>query len=116
MLGTTFGGNHLACAAGIAVLETIKNENLMENANELSNYLKAALKEIPGIKNIKGKGLMLGVELDFSIKEIRTKLLNKHYIFTGASANPNLLRILPPLGITKTQVEPFITALKKILS
>ena len=115
LLGTTFGGNHLACAASISVLDTLKEENLMQNVDEVSAYLIAELQNISAIKKIKGKGLMLGVEFDFPIKEIRSQLLNEHSIFTGASANANLLRILPPLGITKEQIKPFITALKDIL-
>jgi acetylornithine/N-succinyldiaminopimelate aminotransferase len=111
LLGTTFGGNHLACAASIAVLDTIKNENLLNNVEIVSKFLIEELKEITAIKKVKGKGLMLGVEFDFPIKEIRNKLLFEYYIFTGPSANPNLLRILPPLGITKGQVKPFINAL-----
>ncbi|PCI94693.1 MAG: aspartate aminotransferase family protein [Flavobacteriales bacterium] len=116
LLGTTFGGNHLACAASLAVLETLESESLLSNVQEVSKYLEHELNGIPAIKTIKGKGLMLGVEFDFPIKEMRSLLLNDYHIFTGASANPNLLRILPPLGITKQQMQPFITALKKILS
>lgn len=115
MLGTTFGGNHLACAACIAVLDTLENESLLDNVQVVNNFLVKELEAISSIKKIKGKGLMLGVEFDFPIKEIRTQLLNEHHIFTGASANPNLLRILPPLGITKEQIKPFIKALKALL-
>ncbi len=116
MLGTTFGGNHLACAASIAVIETLKEENLLDNTQEISQFLKKELEVITAIKKVKGKGLMLGVEFDFPIATLRTELLQKHHIFTGASANQNLLRILPPLGITKEEISPFITALKEILS
>lgn len=116
MLGTTFGGNHLACAASLAVLETLENENLLKNVETVYNFLVQELEAIPSIKKIKGKGLMLGVEFDFPIKEIRTQLLNEYHIFTGASANPNLLRILPPLVIEKEQTKPFIEALKALLS
>ena len=116
MLGTTFGGNHLACAASIAVLDTIKKENLLNNIQKVSAFLKEGLKEITAIKKVKGKGLMLGVEFDFPIKDIRSQLLNEYQIFTGVSANKNLLRILPPLGITTKQVTPFISALKEIVS
>lgn len=115
MLGTTFGGNHLACAACIAVLDTLQNEGLLDNVQTTNNFLVKELEAIPAIKKIKGKGLMLGVEFDFPIKEIRTLLLDKYHIFTGTSANPNLLRILPPLGITKEQIKPFIKALKALL-
>lgn len=115
MLGTTFGGNHLACAAGISVLEVLRNEELLENTQQVSAAIIEQLKTITQIKVIKGDGLMLGVEFDFSIKEIRAKLLHEYHIFTGASANPNLLRILPPLCITTEQITPFVTALKEIL-
>lgn len=115
LLGTTFGGNHLACAASLAVLETIEEENLIANALETSSYLFEELKSISSIKKLKGKGLMMGIEFDFPIKELRNKLLFEDFIFTGASANPNLLRILPPLGITKKEITPFVQALKKHL-
>lgn len=115
LLGTTFGGNPLACAAGLAVLETIERENLMENVKVVSAYLKEELSSIPKIGKIKGNGLMLGVDLGYPIKELRLKLLNDFHIFTGASSNPNVLRVLPPLCITKSQIEPFIKALKTVL-
>lgn len=115
MLGTTFGGNHLACVSSLAVLETLEEEDLLNNAKEVGNFLVEELKNITAIKKIKGKGLMLGVEFDFGIKDIRSQILNEYHIFTGASANPNLLRILPPLGISKEQIMPFVTALKEIL-
>lgn len=115
LLGTTFGGNHLACAAGISVLETIENEQLIDKVQNTSEVLTLALKKIKSIKKIKGRGLMLGVEFDFPIKELRGKLLNDHKIFTGASANPNLLRILPPLNITEEEILLFASALKEEL-
>ena len=116
MLGTTFGGNHLACAAGIAVLDTLKSEQLLNQVQQVSKWLQNELKSIPAIIAIKGKGLMLGVEFDFPIKELRAELLNEHHILTGSSANPNLLRILPPLSITIDEIAPFPTTLKKILT
>jgi acetylornithine/N-succinyldiaminopimelate aminotransferase len=115
MLGTTFGGNHLACAAGIAVLEVIDNENLIENATHMHTLLMGELKQIPAIKIIKGKGLMLGLSFDYPVKEIRSKLVYEHQVFTGGSADPHLLRILPPLSINKTHIQAFIIALKKVL-
>ena len=115
MLGTTFGGNHLACAAGLAVLDVMQEEELMRNVTETSEKFIAALKDIPEVKNIKGRGLMLGLEFDFPIKDLRSKLLFEHHIFTGSASNPNLLRLLPPLCITFEQMEPFIYALKKVL-
>ncbi|MFA7326503.1 MAG: aminotransferase class III-fold pyridoxal phosphate-dependent enzyme [Candidatus Kapaibacterium sp.] len=110
LLGTTFGGSYLACAAGLSVVEVIEKENLMMNSTEISNYINEEL----GHLKIKGKGLMIGLEFDFPIKELRSKLLFKHKIFTGSSANPNLLRILPPLTITKEQISPFIKAIKEL--
>lgn len=116
MLGTTFGGNHLACAAGLAVLDVLKEESLLENAKQTGALLAEELKTIPQVKNIKGRGLMLGVEFDFPIKELRSKLLFEDHIFTGSASNPNLLRILPPLCITINDFKPFVEALKKHLS
>jgi len=115
MLGTTFGGNHLACAAGISVVKTLKKEQLIENAEKIGKLLVNELKKIPSIKQIKGKGLMLGVEFEFAAKPIRERLLNEHYIFTGSSANPNLLRILPPLSINYEEIKVFPEALKTVL-
>lgn len=115
LLGTTFGGNHLACAASLAVLETIEQEQLMEHVKTIHQYLVTALKEIPAIIRIKGKGLMLGVELAEPIQALRKQLLEEDHIFTGNASNPHVLRILPPLGITKEEVQPFIAALKKHL-
>ena len=112
MLGTTFGGNHLACVAAIAVLDTLEKESLLAHTQEVSKFITEELKSIPAIKSMKGKGLMLGMEFDFPIKKIREELLYNHHIFTGASANPKLLRILPPLCITQEQMAPFLKALK----
>ncbi len=116
MLGTTFGGNPLACAAGLSVLDVFNKENVMNNVLIINDILIKQLKNIPGIKKIKGKGLMLGIEFDFPIKEIREELLYKYRIFTGSSANPNLLRILPPLNISRQQIVAFPIALKKVLT
>jgi acetylornithine aminotransferase len=116
MLGTTFGGNHLACAAGISVLEVIEKENLLKNASELFEYVKEKAEEIPQIKKIKGRGLMIGLEFDFEIAQIRKELLYKHQIFTGASANKKLLRILPPLNIKKKHFDELFKALKIVLN
>ena len=116
MLGTTFGGNHLACAAGLAVLEVIEKENLMENATQVGAFAKKEFAKIPQVKQVKGNGLMLGVEFDFPIKKLRTQLLEEYFIFTGASANPNLLRILPPLSIQQKEITQFTNALKSLLS
>ncbi|UBZ06932.1 aminotransferase class III-fold pyridoxal phosphate-dependent enzyme [Salegentibacter mishustinae] len=116
MLGTTFGGNHLACAAGISVLEVIEKENLLKNASELFGYVKEKAAKIPQIKKIKGRGLMIGLEFDFEIGQIRKELLYKHQIFTGASANKKLLRILPPLNIKKKHFDELFKALKIVLN
>ena len=116
MLGTTFGGNHLACAAGIAVLDIIEKEKLMDNVNEVFQYFSEEIKTVPQIKKVKGKGLMLGVEFDFEVGELRKKLIFDKHIFTGGSNNKNLLRILPPLNVKKEHVDIFINALKEILA
>jgi len=113
ILGTTFGGNHLACAASLSVLKVLKEEKLIQNAKEISKYFIEKVKDIPQIKNTKGRGLMLGLEFDFSISELRKTLIYKHHIFTGSSKNPNLLRILPPLTIQKKHINVFIEALKQ---
>ena len=115
LLGTTFGGNHLACAASLTVLEVIEEENLMQNAKEISAYFIEKASTIAEIKNIKGRGLMLGLEFNFPIAELRKKLIFNQHIFTGSAKNPNLLRILPPLTIKKEHVDVFFEALKKEL-
>jgi acetylornithine/N-succinyldiaminopimelate aminotransferase len=115
LLGTTFGGNPLACAAGIAVLEVMKNESILTHVNETGDYLKEQLGQVPQVKRVKGKGLMLGVEFDFPIKALRDKLVYDYHIFTGSSSNLNLLRILPPLVVTREDVHTFVNALKEIL-
>ena len=115
MLGTTFGGNHLACAAGLAVLEVIEKENLMQNATEIGAYFAEKAKEIPQVKNIKGRGLMLGLEFDFDTAELRKKLIYDKKTFTGSANNKNLIRILPPLTIQKKHIDEFFEALKSLL-
>jgi acetylornithine/N-succinyldiaminopimelate aminotransferase len=115
MLGTTFGGNHLACAAGIAVLDVIKDEQLIANATKVGEQIVAELKKIPQIKRIKGRGLMVGLEFDFPVKDLRAQLLLKYNIFTGSSSNPNLIRLLPPLCINFNEVKPLFKALKELL-
>lgn len=115
MLGTTFGGNHLACAAGIAVLDVIKQEKLMENSAELSEYIQNKARQIPQIKKIKGRGLMIGLEFDFEVAPLRKDLLFNYQIFTGAASNKKLLRILPPLNIQKKHFDEFFEALEKAL-
>ena len=116
LLGTTFGGNHLACAAAISVLEIIKKEHLISNATIVSAYFNKEIRKIPQIKNIKGRGLMAGIEFDFEVGELRKKLIYDHHIFTGGAMNKNLIRILPPLTVTKEHIDSFIKALKDILN
>lgn len=114
-LGTTFGGNHLACAASNAVLDILEKEKLMENAPRLFQYIEMKSAEIPQIKKLKGRGLMIGLEFDFEIASLRKELLMKHKIFTGAASNKKLLRILPPLNIAEKHFDIFFEALKTIL-
>ena len=116
MLGTTFGGAPLACAAGLAVLEVIENENLIENTIKVGNYLIEQCKQLSNVIEVRGKGLMIGIEFDFPIKELRDKLVYEHHIFVGNSNQPNTLRLLPSLTITKTEVDILIDAISKILS
>jgi acetylornithine/N-succinyldiaminopimelate aminotransferase len=111
LLGTTFGGNHLACAAGLAVLEVIEQENLVQHAAELGNYLRAELEAHAGAVEIRGRGLMLGIKYDFPIKDVRDKLLSEQHIFVGNASDPTVLRLLPPLTITKAEAERFLQAL-----
>lgn len=113
-LGTTFGGNHLACAAAQAVLDVIEEENLLDNVNKVGDYLMAELKKIPAIKEVRGKGLMIGLEFEEPIKEIRTKLLFEEHVFTGVSGT-NVIRLLPPLSLSMEQAEMFIARLRKVI-
>lgn len=115
MLGTTFGGNHLACAASLAVLEVLASEHLIQNAATVGAYMMEQLKSIPEITEIRGRGLMIGIEFDFAVGEIRKKLLYNQHIFTGSSSNKNTIRLLPPLNITNKEVDIFIVALKEVL-
>ena len=112
MLGTTFGGNHLACAAALAVLEVIEKENLTENATQLGEWLINELKVIPQIKEVRGKGLMLGLAFDFPVADLRKNLLFKHQIFTGSAGDKNTIRLLPSLAVTKKELNQFLEALK----
>jgi acetylornithine aminotransferase len=115
MLGTTFGGNHLACAAAIAVLEVIKQENLLKNAEDVGNYLLTEIEKIPALQNVRGKGLMIGFDVPEEMKELRSNLLNKHKIFTG-HAKPNVIRLLPSLALSKKDADKFLKALKEEVS
>ncbi|RAJ13684.1 aspartate aminotransferase family protein [Arenibacter echinorum] len=116
MLGTTFGGNHLACAAGLAVLEVIEKENLIENAANLFEYFKEKAADIPQVKRVKGMGLMLGLEFDFEVAELRKKLIHNQFMFTGGASDKHVLRVLPALNITKENLDQFFDALKKELA
>jgi acetylornithine/N-succinyldiaminopimelate aminotransferase len=116
ILGTTFGGNHLACVASLSVLKVLEGEQLMKNVKAISSYFKEKAQSISQLKAIKGRGLMLGLEFDFNISELRKKLIFKHHIFTGSSKNPNVLRILPPLTIKKHHIDVFFEALQTELT
>ena len=115
MLGTTFGGNHLACAAGIAVLNVIEKEELVENARLLGEKFKIRAGEINQVQKIKGRGLMLGLQFNFEVADLRKRLIYNQKIFTGSSKNKKVLRILPPLNITETEINKFLEALKEEL-
>ena len=114
MLGTTFGGNHLACAAAIAVLDIMKEESLIENAKKVGAFLMEELRKIPGIKELRGRGLMIGIEFEEPIKEIRNRLLFEEKVFTGV-AGTNTIRLLPPLCLTKEEAAEFISCFRKVL-
>lgn len=114
-LGTTFGGNQLACAAAIAVAEVIERDNLIESARKLGDYIIAELKTIPNIAQIRGKGLMIGIELPFDSGDIRKRLLFEKRIFVGAAGKKSI-RLLPALNITKEQVDIFLGALRELLT
>ncbi|MDE7347580.1 MAG: aminotransferase class III-fold pyridoxal phosphate-dependent enzyme, partial [Muribaculaceae bacterium] len=116
MLGTTFGGNHLACAAAIAVLDIIEDENLIENAAAVGTYLIDELRKIPQISDVRGRGLMIGFEVDgFTGSDLRKKLLFDHHIFTGG-AGKMTVRLLPALNLSQNDAEKFITELKKAIN
>lgn len=114
MLGTTFGGNHLACAAAIAVLDIMENEKLLDNAKNIGDYLIDELAKLPGIKEIRGRGLMIGIEFEGSIKEIRSRLLFEEKVFTGV-AGTNTIRLLPPLCLTLEEAKDFMLRFKRVL-
>ncbi|HEX4375455.1 MAG TPA: aminotransferase class III-fold pyridoxal phosphate-dependent enzyme [Puia sp.] len=112
LLGTTFGGNHLACAASLAVLEVIEKENLMQNAEDIGNYLMSELKNISHLKNVRGKGLMIGFDVPEELKDLRKNLLFNHHIFTG-EAKPNVIRLLPSLALRKKDADEFLESIKE---
>ncbi|WP_185864231.1 aspartate aminotransferase family protein [Blattabacterium cuenoti] len=116
MLGTTFGGNHLACTAAISVLEIIKKENLIKNAKKMGEILLQKLRIIPNIKEVRGKGLMLGLEFDFPIHDLKNILIYKEKVFVGTSNNPYVMRLLPPMNININHVKLFIQKLSNALA
>ena len=116
LLGTTFGGNHLACAATMAVLEVLENEELLENATRLETYFRSKASEIQEIKRVKGRGLMLGLEFDFEIADLRKRLIHNQHLFTGGAKDKFVLRVLPALNITEAHLDTFFEALKAELS
>ncbi|MBS1524343.1 MAG: aspartate aminotransferase family protein [Bacteroidetes bacterium] len=115
MLGTTFGGNHLACAAGLAVLEVIEQEELLNNAATVGGYLIEELTKFEQVKEVRGRGLMIGIELPEELAHARKELLNKHHIFTG-EAKPNVIRLLPALNLTKAHADRFLEAFSTVLN
>ena len=115
LLGTTFGGNHLACTATLAVLEVIEKEELMANATELEGYFKSKAEGIPHLTRVKGRGLMLGLEFDFEVADLRKRLIYNQKVFTGGAKDKKVLRFLPALNITKADIDRFFDALKKEL-
>lgn len=115
MLGTTFGGNHLACAAANAVLDIMERERLLDNVNRVGDYLLDALKKLPGIKEIRGKGLMIGIEFEQPVKEIRNRLLFEKKVFTGV-AGLHTIRLLPPLCLSLEEAQEFIARFSEVLS
>jgi acetylornithine/N-succinyldiaminopimelate aminotransferase len=115
MLGTTFGGNHLACAAGLAVLEVMEEEDLVEKSKQRGQYLINKLKKMDGIENVRGLGLMIGFDVPSDLKDLRKKLLLQHNVFTG-EAKPNVIRLLPALTITRKQMDEFLDALQEAIN
>ena len=115
LLGTTFGGNHLACAATMAVLEVLEKENLIANAEHLEGYFRKLATEIAQIKRVKGRGLMLGLEFDFEVADLRKRLIHNQHLFTGGAKDKHVLRVLPALNITEKDLDTFFEKLKKEL-
>ncbi|MBQ6799987.1 MAG: aminotransferase class III-fold pyridoxal phosphate-dependent enzyme, partial [Bacteroidaceae bacterium] len=114
-LGTTFGGNHLACAAALAVMDVMEQEQLVDNAARVGEYLMAELKKLPQIKEVRGQGLMIGMEFEQPIKELRLKLLKEQHVFTGVSGT-NVIRLLPPLCLSMDEAKEFIDRLKAAMA
>jgi len=114
MLGTTFGGNHLACAAALAVVDVMENENLLANAASNGAYLIEALSQIPQLQNVRGRGLMIGFDVPDSIKDLKKVLLQEFKVFTG-EAKPNVIRLLPSLAISRAEIDIFLERLQKAI-
>jgi acetylornithine aminotransferase len=117
LLGTTFGGSHLACVAGIAVLEVIRDENLIGNAEKLGKLLLEELKNsaLPGVVDVRGDGLMIGIEFEYNTAALRKKMLMENHIFTGSSSDPNTIRLLPSLTIGETEIDQLLAGFKSVL-
>ena len=115
-LGSTFGGNHLACAAITAVLEVIEDEQLIKNAAQVGGQLLDRLADLPQVKEVRGRGLMIGVEFPFPINQLRHRLIQEEHIITGVASNPNVLRLLPPLTISQEEANRFVTAMQNVLT
>lgn len=113
LLGTTFGGNHLACAAAIAVAEVIEEEQLISNAKKIGDYIIDQIKSLKGVKQVRGRGLMIGIELSYKVAELRKKLLLDHKVFTGSASNKNTIRLLPSLALTCSEADIFLEAFSK---
>lgn len=113
-LGTTFGGNHLACTAALAVLDVMDEEHLVDNAANVGKYLLDELKKLPQIKDVRGRGLMIGLEFDYPVKDLRNRLIYDEHVFTGASGT-NVIRLLPPLCLTMDEADEFLHRFKKLL-
>lgn len=116
MLGTTFGGNHLACAAALAVLDVLEEERLMENASEIGSYLLERLPSIDGVTEVRGRGLMIGIDTRHPASDIRRALLERHRIFAGSASRPETIRLLPPLSLTRDDADRLLAALADVLS
>jgi acetylornithine aminotransferase len=116
LLGTTFGGNHLACTAAIAVLDIMQQQNLLQNATNMGIHLTNSLKKVSGVKEVRGLGLMIGIDVEGNVAQVRKDLLERHRIFTGYSSSTKTIRLLPPLTITQHEIDLFINSLSKVLT
>ena len=113
-LGTTFGGNHLGCAAAIAVLEVIEKEKLVDNVANVGAYLLEQLRQIPGLADVRGRGLMIAIDMPYPVKELRSRLIHEQHVFTGA-AGTQTIRLLPPLCLTREDADLFLERFKQAL-